>query len=218
MLKAIKGYYEKAKEKRLPEFASFLITSAFAAYSLVLAVIYNITWNLWICIYYLVSMLLQGLIILTSQISKKKNKPYPYWAFLVYGIAISILVLVMNVPAALMVKNKRPVNIGLIPALEIALFTTIKVIMAVKAFINRKQNNSLLDKQTRTIKYLSVILSVLTLQNTLIYVAGSEDEFITMKPLTAGTTFGLLSLGLVVSILTLIFGSKEHKKENAKAS
>ena len=69
-----------------------------------------------------------------------------------------------------MIKNKRIVEISLILSIAIALYVTIKTIKVIINFIKKRKEIDILFKQLRLIDLIDVVVSVLTLQNTLIAV------------------------------------------------
>ena len=86
----------------------------------------------------------------------------------------SIVLLILNValilPLAIMVVRQKPVNLTLIPAIAMAAYTTYKVIMASINLKRRKKTSNILVKLLRSISFIDALVSVITLQNTLIMV------------------------------------------------
>ena len=58
----------------------------------------------------------------------------------------------------------------LIPSIAIALYVTIKTSVVITQYVKRKQEDSILIRELRTINLMDVTVSILTLTNTLIAV------------------------------------------------
>jgi hypothetical protein len=101
------------------------------------------------------------------------------------------LLLILNislvVPISIMVRQQKPVSLTLIPAIAMAAYTTYKVIMASVNLRKRKSSSDSLVWLLRTISFIDALVSILTLQNTLIMV-NSSGEDLGMLPLTAITS------------------------------
>ena len=98
---------------------------------------------------------------------------------------------VMNIslilPITLMVLSEKQVDMGLIPAISIAVYTTYKVTMAIINFVKYKRYQNLAYRQIRIINLVDAILTVLTLQNTLIMVndGGVHGDMLTLAAVTS---------------------------------
>ena len=95
-------------------------------------------------------------------------------------ILIKILLIILNtlliVPITLLVFNNRIVEMTLIPSIAIALYVTIKTTVVIIQYIKRKQEDSILIGELRTINLMDVTVSILTLMNTLIAVNSTEFD------------------------------------------
>ena len=104
-----------------------------------------------------------------------------------------------------MVRQQRPVSLTLIPAIVMAAYTTYKVIMASVNLGKRKVSSDSLVWLLRTISFIDALVSVLTLQNTLIMVE-SSGENPGMLPLTAVTSAVVWVAVLVMSLSAIVKG------------
>ena len=206
----------EAKEKRVALYISVVATAAFTIYNFYLAFAHQATWNLWVAIYYLCLMAIQVMSLTISKLSSGKGKEYPLAAFIVVSSLIILLSLLMIGPAILMLSNKRAVTLGTIPAIAIAAYTAYKVTMTILDFAKRKKNQTLLASQNRAAKVASSIMSVLTLQNTLVLVFSGEAKNLSI--LTFASTIALLLLQTVYSIASLILAIKREKSRKSKLS
>lgn len=111
-----------------------------------------------------------------------------------------------------MVLFKKSVNMGRIPAIAMATYTTYKIIMASINFRKRKHSNNVLVQELRTINFIDALVSILTLQNTMIMViqdGKSNDMFI----LSAVSSAIILVVIIFISVANL---SKALKNMNNK--
>lgn len=171
---------------------SLVTTAAFALYNGALGVAHASLWHGSICLYYGLLALLRGILLAAEwregDISggQRRGIFYGTWG----------LMLVMNaaltVPAALMVLNRRPVSIGLIPAIASATYTTYKVAAAIAGL--RKRNWSVFAWELGILRFADALVSVLVLQNTLITVMESEvsGDMFYLSAITSGGIFFLL--------------------------
>ncbi len=90
------------------------------------------------------------------------------------GLAKSFLLFILNisliVPISIMVGQQKSVNLTLIPASAMALYTTYKIIMVFVNLRKRKVSSDNLVWLLRTINFIDALVSILILQNTLIMV------------------------------------------------
>lgn len=93
----------------------------------------------------------------------------------------------------------------LIPAITMAAYTTYKITMASINFKKGTGSPDILFKLLRTVNFIDALVSLLTLQHTLIMV-NSKGKFIDMLPLTATTSGAILSAILILSIVTTVKG------------
>lgn len=102
----------------------------------------------------------------------------------------------------MMVRQQKPVSMILIPAIAMAAYTTYKVTMASVNLRKRKVSADSLVWLLRTISFMDALVSILTLQNTLIMVC-SNGEDLGMLPLTAFTSAVIWGVILVLSLGTI---------------
>ena len=111
---------------------SLAVTAIFALYNGFLGVYHASLWHGTICVYYLVLVILRGVIISARNRSARESDPVRF-QIKVY-VASAALLLLLNtclvIPVSLMVIRLKPVNLSLIPAIAMAAYTTYKIIMA----------------------------------------------------------------------------------------
>lgn len=206
----------ETKEKRVALYISVVATAAFTVYNFYLAFVHQTTWNLWVAIYYLCLMATQGMSLTISKLSSGKKGEIPLVAFIAASSLNILLLLLMIGPAILMLLNKRVVTLGKIPAIAIAAYTAYKVTMTILDFAKRKKNQTLLASQIRAAKVASSIMSILTLQNTLVLVFGSKSE--DLLAFTFVSTVALLLFQAAYSITSMVLALKNEKSRKSKVS
>jgi cation transport ATPase len=167
--------------------------------------------------YILLTILRGSIIIAAKKISRRKEQEaVKNKAFL----AISSLLLILNislvVPFSIMVKQQKPVNMTLILAIAMAAYTTYKVVMASVNLKKRRVSSDVLVWLLRTISFIDALVSILTLQNTRIMV-NSNDEKMTMLPLTAFTSAAVWAVVLFLSVNAIVKGIKRVKKGSGRS-
>ncbi len=177
---------------------SLLITVGFAAYNGYLGIASLSLWHGSIAIYYILLALIRGIIL----ISERKNKAR-LRTFRISSCFLLLLNIALICPIALMVMFEKPVSMGKIPAIAMAAYTTYKIIMASVNFGSKKKklSGNILISELRAISLIDAIVSVLSLQNTLIMVEGGAENMLTLSAITSGAMYALV---LVITIRLLM--------------
>ena len=186
---------------------SLFVTALFALYNGFLGVYHASLWHGSICVYYLVLVGLRTMIIAARKNAERKADLKR--AQKKVSIASAALLLFLNlclvVPVSLMVLRQKPVNMSLIPAIAMAAYTTYKVVMSSVNLKRRKRSSNRLVRLLRTISFIDALVSVLSLQNTLIMV-NMKDDGSEMLTLTAITSAAIMLTVLVLSVVAMIKG------------
>lgn len=155
---------------------SFLTTLIFALYNGFLGLKYGAAWNVSICVYYILLSIIRGIIINCEKefISRSiDNRKHIHKIF-------SILLLTLNItlitPIALMTVNAKSVEMNMTSAIAVAAYTTYKIISASVNFKKSKRSDDMLVRDLKFISFIEALISVLTLQNTLLAVKGASSE------------------------------------------
>ncbi len=194
---------------------SLFVTALFALYNGFLGVYHASLWHGSICVYYLVLLILRTTIIAARKNAARKAKPER--AQTKVYITSAALLLFLNVclvvPVSLMVVRQKPVGMTLIPAIAMAAYTTYKVVMASVNLKRRKRSSNRLVRLLRTISFIDALVSILSLQNTLIMVnmKGDGSEMLT---LTAITSAAIMLTVLALSVATMIKGIASTKSKD----
>ena len=192
---------------------SLAVTLVFALYNGFLGIRYASLWYGTICVYYLILVLLRGTIVAAAKrLSQREDQAA---ARNKVCLLASLLLLILNtsliVPVSLMVMQQKPVHMTLIPAIAMAAYTTYKVIMASVNLRRRRSSTDCLVWLLRTISFIDALVSILTLQNTLIMV-NSKGEGPDMLPLTAVTSAIVWVAVLLLSFYAIVKGIRRIRK------
>ena len=191
---------------------ALVVTFAFALYNGYLGIRYSSMWYGTICVYYLLLLIIRN----TIFFSRRKFSTRDNWEeiskkiYLAEAVVLFVLNLSLIIPIALMVLQQKPVNMTAVPAILTAAFTTYKVILASINLKRKKRSSDSLIRFLRTLNFIDALVSVLTLQNTLIMVF-ADDKGGGLFTLTTVTS-GIIWLAIVlISIAVLINGIRELK-------
>ena len=186
---------------------SLFVTALFALYNGFLGVYHASLWHGSICVYYLVLVGLRTMIIAARKNAERKAdlKRAQKKVYTASAALLLFLNLCLVVPVSLMVLRQKPVNMSLIPAIAMAAYTTYKVVMASVNLKRRKRSSNRLVRLLRTISFIDALVSVLSLQNTLIMV-NMKDDGSEMLTLTAITSAAIMLTVLVLSVVAMIKG------------
>lgn len=182
---------------------SFWVTFIFALYNGFLGIRYKIIWNLSISIYYVFLAVIRGIIIKQEHLFLAKSIDNRQRIHTIVSVMLTVMNLALIMPITLMVINKKNVSISMIPAITIAVYTTLKITMASINLKRSKKTDDLLIKDLRNINFIDALMSVLTLQNTLISVNGENDqpEMVTLSAVSSG--IGLAAI-IFLTIMNLV--------------
>nr|MBQ4457179.1 hypothetical protein [Clostridia bacterium] len=186
-------------------FGAVLVTAIFALYNGYLGISHKSAWHGGICIYYLLLILIRGIVIVSERSNARKKQPETASlerkrVFLLASVLLFLLNISLVAPFALMVKQERPVSMTLIPAIAMAAYTVYKVVIR---SLNLKKNRSenLLVRFLRMINFIDALVSIAALQNTLIMVNAGDK--LKMLPLTAVTSGLIWAAIVMLSIMNL---------------
>ena len=140
---------------------------------------------------------------LGARLPKKRRKRIRSRVRVAVSAALVPLNLSLFVPFTMLVMLVKPVSLGLIPAIAMAAYTTYKITMAIVHLRRRRVSRDPLVKELRSINFIDALVSILTLQNTLIMV-NDPDAGQRLLPLTASVTAIILSVILFISVLHLV--------------
>ncbi len=199
--------------------ASLAVTVAFAFYNGFLGIHHASLWHGAICVYYILLSLLRGLILMCERRASRREQPGALReqqdalrnrVFLTVSVLLLFLNICLVLPLSLMVRQQKPIDLTLIPAIAMAAYTTYKITMASVNLWKRKKSSSNLVWLLRTIGFIDALVSILTLQNTLIMV-NSNGADPGMLPLTATTSAVVWVAILLLSMAAIVRGVRGIK-------
>ena len=110
----------------------------------------------------------------------------------------------------MMVRQQKPVSLTLIPSIVMAAYTTYKVAVASVNLRKQRVTSDSLVRLLRTISFIDALVSILTLQNTLIMVS-SDGKGQNMLPFTAITSACVWAAVLLLSVMAIYQGIRRLK-------
>lgn len=188
--------------------ASFFITLIFAIYNIFLGIRYIAVWNLSIGIYYIFLAVIRGIIINQEKNYIIKGIDNRNKIHMISSVLLTAMNLALIMPITLMVIGKRNIKTSMIPAISIATYTTFKIITASINLKKSKKSDDILIKDLRNINFIDAVVSVLTLQNTLIVAKGADNqsEMFRLSAIMSGIGLALI---IILTILNIRCKSKK---------
>ena len=197
------AYYRKFKL-----IMNVIIPFGFAVYNGVLGFYFNIIWSQAILAYYLLLLLVRFSLTLSLNKSDEIKK--------IVHISGFVVILVLNVslvtPAILMLKSQKPVNVDVVFSIANALYTTYSIIKSIYEFKKYKNDDNIIFKDLKLVSLINAIVSILTLQNTLIMVNGGMNQ--DMAILSTVSTICLLMLCLAISIYSFFNDKGKYERRS----
>ena len=201
----IKIFFKKLKKDYnkktvIFSFLSVLATICFTVYNAILGFLFDSIWHICIFAYYVFLLLIKGLLVFG--ISNKKTRSNQLLVVYITFIMLIILTIAMIAPAFILVLDKRTYNLGLIPSIASAAYTTYSITMSIVNMKKAKNTDSPIIKQIRLVNIVNTLMSILVLQNTLILANGGYTD--DMKKLSVATSIGIIVLIIFIEIYQFI--------------
>lgn len=175
--------------------ASACLNLFYALFNGLFGLVQHSAWHIAVFFYYVLLLGIREHILISIRRKRAVRAVY---------IRTHALLLLMNLsmigPAVIMIRGEREFTYGLIPAIAMAAYTTYRVSLAAFHLKRSHRAHSPLVKELRTIGFIDALVSVMTLQNTLIMANGGMDEG--MISLCGWTNAGLISAMVLVTILS----------------
>ena len=202
MIKEIIKKLKKDYNKRTVIFAflSVLAIICFTVYNGILGFLFDSIWHICIFVYYVFLLFIKGLLVFG--ISHKKARSNQIIIVYITFIMLIILTIAMIAPAILLVLDKRTYNLGLIPSIASAAYTTYSITMSIINMKKAKNTDSPIIKQIRLVNIVNTLMSILVLQNTLILANGGYTG--DMKKLSMATSVEIIVLIIIIEIYQFI--------------
>lgn len=188
---------------------SSVITVLFGLYNSVLGVRYGIIWNGCISIYYFLLTILRGVISYGAIKYGESDDKNRNMVHLVSSLILIVLNVSLVVPITLMVLNRKSVSMTMIPAISMAAYTTYKVVMASANMKRARHTKDILVKLLRNINFIDAVISILTIQNTLLVVKASADrqDMIVLAAISSAAGLGVI---VFMTVWNIVQGRKQR--------
>ena len=147
---------------------SLVFTLVMSVYNRIIGALTQSLWNESISIYYFVLVGVRSIIL--GYIYKSKTRKRDGTVFVLTKVLLFVLNVLLIVPIILMITNKRPVEMDLIFSIAIALYTTIKTTTTIIGLVKTRKERDVLQRELKVINLMDMVVSILTMQNTLIAV------------------------------------------------
>lgn len=178
------------------ELNSFLFSSVSLCFTLIFfvcnlatGIFYRSVWNFSISFYYLLLAFLRGLVIFSEKrwqyienIARNRNRIH---LFRLISKFLILLDFASIIPISLMILSRRTVVMGKIPAIATATYTAYKITVSAVNYKKAKNREILSLFCLKIINLKDAMVSVLTLQNTLISVFDSGKSMLTLTSCTS---------------------------------
>ncbi len=200
---------------------SFLAAVAFTAYNVFLAVVYKSSFNLGISVYYALLICIRSYVILfetkfnKTKLDDQQKESTRTKLFFAQSILLLVIDFALIAPITMMVLQQKNVNYSEIHAITIAAYTVYKIVTATMNFIKTRKSNHLTVKILRNINFVDALVSILSLQYTLI-MTFNDGTLGNMFTLCALSSFAIWTFITLISVLTLISAVKINKSQKAE--
>lgn len=186
---------------------AFVITSIFAIYNGVLGIRYNIVWNACIGLYYLLLAVLRGMISYGALRYKEEDVANRERIHITSSVVLIFLNIALVIPTLLMLQNRKKVNMSLIPTIAMVAYIIAKVSLASVNLVIARNTNDILVREIRNINFIDAIVSILTLQNTILVVLAATGIHTPMIVATIGSGIGLCAI-IFITLKNVVNGRK----------
>lgn len=210
----IKNFIKNPNKILVSTMFSVLTTFLFALYNGYLGFVFNDSWGISISIYYL--CLISAKLISITVENKIKNKNYlniqqiRRTTYVILSMFMFFIDICLIAPISLMIVNPKNVKFGLIPAIVMAVYTTYKVTMGIINYKKVTKTNNLIFKYVRELCVVDALVSILTLQHTLIMVNGGMTSG--MKILSSLSSLGIFLIIVIFSVYEIVTTKKSNIK------
>lgn len=181
---------------------SAVVALAFAVYNGYLGIAHEYVFGISIAVYFAVLSAIYFILVddemLSGKVGARQNTHVRKY-ITATALLLAVDVLLVG-PIALMVLQRRQFNLGMIAAITVATYATYKVSSAVVNYVKTRNYFDVRTVSVRSVKLVDAMVSLLTLQNTLIVANGSSAEQ-SMLVLTSWTSLVLYGAIVMVSVM-----------------
>ena len=195
---------------------SFTVTLIFTGYNVFLAARYRTSWNAGIAIYYALLVFIRAFVFASEYRYRKAKLPPEVGEqrraklFLFQSASLFVIDFALITPISMIVLQQKRVAYSLIPAIAMAAYTTYKITLSIVNYIKTRKSTEPGVRMLKTVNVVDALVSVLTLQYTLLMVTDGRIEG-DMFILCACTSFAVWGLLIVLSAVALARAVKYRK-------
>ena len=198
IIKKLKNDYNKRTV--IFAFLSVLAIICFTVYNGILGFLFDSIWHICIFAYYVFLLLIKGLLVFG--ISNKKTRNNQLTVVYITFMMLIIMTIAMIAPAFILVLDKRTYNLGLIPSIASAAYTTYSITMSIVNMKKAKKTDNPIINQIRLVNIINTLMSIIDRQNTLILANGGYTD--DMKKLSVASSIGIIVLIIFIEIYQFI--------------
>ena len=188
---------------------SFFASLAFAGYNIFLGAAYETVWNISVAVYYLLLVGVRAFVGIKeikfkkSGLTDEEKEERRRNVFLVQSIMLFVVDLALVGPITIMALQRKSVDYSTIPAIAVAAYTVFKIVTSSISYAKTRKMTNLGVRSFKNLNFIDALVSVLTLQYTLIMTFGDgiNGEMLT---LCAVTSFAIWVFLIAVSVTNLI--------------
>lgn len=181
---------------------SAVVALAFAVYNGYLGIAHEYIFGVSIAVYFAVLSAIYFILVdgemLSGKVGAKQNTHVRKY-IVATALLLAVDVLLVG-PITLMVLQRRQFNLGMIAAITVATYATYNGSSAVVNYVKTRNYFDVRTVSVRSVKLVDAMVSLLTLQNTLIVANGSSAEQ-SMFVLTSWTSLVLYGAIVMVSVM-----------------
>jgi hypothetical protein len=187
-----------------------IIGLIYSLYNAITGLILGSLWHICISVYYTLLLVIKCILFIC--LKKQRDNEMSTIVFISTSCLMFLISLSLVIPIILMIINERPVSFPLEVAIGIAAYTTYKITVAVIGFVKRGGSQNILVCEIATIGLIEAVVSVLTLQNTLITVnGGAEDSGLTILSAVSSAVGLIFILYLVLRLILKHFNKMKDE-------
>lgn len=167
---------------------------------------YDSIWHKAIFSYYSLFLFIKGFLVFgTRQKTRGKELIISYITFFM----LIVMTLAMIVPASLLILDKRTYNLGIIPSIASAAYTTYSITISLLNMKKVKSIDNFVIKEISLVNIINTFMSILILQNTLILANGGYTEDLVKLSIVSSAFFILLTI--ILETLNFVSLVKQNK-------
>ena len=196
-------------------FVSIFSTVAFVVYNGYLGIRFGDAFAIGISIYYVLLVWIKSTTLIIEKKISNQEESFKISVriknYKISSIHIFVIDLCLIAPIILMVTQPKAVSFGIIPAITMATYSLYKIVFAIINYNRSKKSQNLTTILLQEINIIDAIVSILTLQHTLIMVNDAMDQ--TMQVLSLVTSIAFIALIIVFSITSFFKNKKLVKSQ-----